>query len=246
LESKYILNNYNYDEAIIYDKRPFFRIYFIYLISKENILNIIFFQHPLELKPIRLCIFMFSFACDFALNAIFYLSKNISDKYHYKGKNRLLFTLINNLTISLVSTIISYILLHFFQSLAQSTDKIENLFREQERLLKENKNYKVNENTKIIIQNEINNIIKCLKIKIIFFIIIEAIFMIFFFYYVIAFCQIYKSTQLSWAIDCISSYFISLIISLLISLICTILYKISVSSKIRFLYSIILIIYYIF
>ena len=75
---------------------------------------------------------MFDFACDFALNALFYLSGNISDKYHYSGSNILLFTLINNLTISLSSTIMSFILLYFFQTLIKSSNKIENLFRKQE------------------------------------------------------------------------------------------------------------------
>jgi len=46
IKSNYILNNYNYDEAIIYDERSFLRILFIYLISKDNILNIIYFNPP--------------------------------------------------------------------------------------------------------------------------------------------------------------------------------------------------------
>ena len=44
----------------------------------------IFFNPPLEFKPIRFAIFIFNFACDQALNALFYLSGNISDKYHYE------------------------------------------------------------------------------------------------------------------------------------------------------------------
>ena len=85
LESNYILNNYNYNEAIINDKRSFFRIFFIILISKENLLNLIFFNPPLELKPLRISIFIFNYICDLSLNAIFYLSDNISDIYHYTG-----------------------------------------------------------------------------------------------------------------------------------------------------------------
>ena len=246
LESNYILNNYNYKEAIIYDKRSFCRIFFIFLISKDNILNIIFFNPPLELKPIRICIFIFTYACDFALNALFYLSDNISDKYHYNGANKLLFSLINNITICLVSTIISFILLYFFQSLTQSTSKIENLFRKQEILLKAEKKYKVHENTKILIENEIQKIIKCLKLKIIFFVIFEIIFMLFFFYYVTAFCQVYKNTQISWLLDGISSYVISLSISITLSFICSIFYKLSIRFKNIIIYKIMTFIYYIF
>ena len=42
LKSNYILNNYEYEEAIKFDKSSFFRIYFIYLISKDNFLDIFF------------------------------------------------------------------------------------------------------------------------------------------------------------------------------------------------------------
>ncbi len=114
IKSNHILNIYDYDEAIIYDQRSFIRILFIFLISKDNLLNIVFFNPPLELKPLRVCIFIFKYSCDLALNALFYLSKNISDKYHYTGANRLLFSLINNITKSLTSTIISFALLFFF------------------------------------------------------------------------------------------------------------------------------------
>ena len=43
-ESKYILDNYNYEEAIKYETRDFWRIYFICLLSKENILNTFFLK----------------------------------------------------------------------------------------------------------------------------------------------------------------------------------------------------------
>ena len=45
--SNYIINNYDYDEAIIYEDRSYFRIFFILLIAKENVLNMIFFNPPL-------------------------------------------------------------------------------------------------------------------------------------------------------------------------------------------------------
>ena len=243
IKSNYILDNYDYEEAIIYDKRSFFRIFFIYLISNDKILNIIFFNPPLELKPLRISVLLFSFACDFALNALFYLSDNISDKYHYTGSSLLLFTLVNNLTISLSSTIVTIILLSFFQALTQSTHKIESLFREQEILLKADRKYKVNEENKKIIDNKIKKILKCLKIKITFFLIFEPIFMIFFFYYVTSFCHVYKNTQISWILDCLLSYAISLIIEFVLSLISTVLYIIAIRNKSKILYKITIFLY---
>ena len=58
-ESKYILDNYNYKSAIIFEKRSFLRIYYICLLSKANILNTFFFISKLESQPLRLSLFLF-------------------------------------------------------------------------------------------------------------------------------------------------------------------------------------------
>jgi hypothetical protein len=243
LKSNYILNIYDYGEAIIYDDRNIFRIFLIYLISKNSLLNIIFIHPPLELRPLRICIFLFSYECDLALNAFFYLTDNISDNYHYTGKNKILFSLINNLVISFVSTLISFLLLYFFENLTQSSDKIENLFREQEELLKEDKKYKVNNDIKKEIETKIIKIMKCLQIKTIIFVIFEFLTVLFFYYYIIAFCHVYENTQISWLLDSGSSIIISFIFSFSISFICSLLYKLSIRYKIKILYIIILWLY---
>ena len=95
----------------------------------------IFFNPPLEFKPIRFAIFIFNFACDQALNALFYLSSNISDRYHYEDIYRELYSLINNITKILISTCVSFALF-FFNTFTQSTQKIEGLFSSQRRIIK--------------------------------------------------------------------------------------------------------------
>ena len=145
--------------------------------------------------------------------------------------------------ISFVCTLLSFLLLYFFENLTQSSNKIENLFREQEEFLKEDKKYKVKNDIKNIIEKKITKIMKCLQIKIIIFIIFEFLTMLFFYYYIIAFCHIYESTQISWLLDSGSSIIISFIISFSISVICSILYKLSIRFKIKILYNIILWLY---
>ena len=149
----------------------------------------------------------------------------------------------NNMLISLSSTIISFILLFIFQSLTKSSEKIKSLFRKQEELLKNNKEYKVNEKTKLEIQNNIDKILKFLKIKINAFVVLEILISLFFYYYIIAFCHIYQRTQISWLLDSISSFIISLSITLLISFIISILYKLSIKYKIKIIYKVIFILY---
>ena len=122
-------------------------------------------------------------------------------------------------------------------------DKIIKIFRTQDNLLKKDKTYKVDDETKIKISNEIEKILKCLKIKIICFVIFELLLSLFFFYYVTAFCHVYKSTQTSWLLDSLSSYIISFFITLILSLILAMLYKLSVNYKINILYKISLLVY---
>ena len=243
LNSYYNLDNYDYEEAIEYEDRSFGRIFFIYLMSKEGILNTFYYQQPLELKPLRILMFIFSNACDIALNCFFYLSDNISDKYHYEGKSAFLFSLTNNITISLVSSIVGYCLIYFSQSLVQSTDRITMLFREQDCLLKKDKHYQVESRKNMDIIKEIQKILKCLKIKIAIFLIFENLLMIFFFYYVTAFCHVYNSTQTSWLIDSLTSYGISLLTAFAVSFLMSILYEISIKCKCKALYKITIFIY---
>ena len=58
-----------------------------------------------------------------------------------------------------------------------------------------------------------------------------------------AFCGVYKKTQMSWLSDCGVSFLISIPLELLISLILTVLYKISLRYKLKFIYNIVLFFY---
>ena len=131
--SNYILYTDDYEEAIIYEKRSFFRIVSIMLILKEKIINTFCFKSPLELQSLRICLLIFIYSSNFALNTMFYFSDKISDKYHYKNNNLFLFTIINNLSISLISTLLSTIIITFLRAMTNSRNKMEKIFREQEK-----------------------------------------------------------------------------------------------------------------
>ena len=242
-ESKYILNNYNFKEAIRYETRDFWRIYFICLLSKENILNTFFFKSPLEIQPLRLSLFIFTYSCDFAFNAVFYLNNNISEKYHYKGDSLSYFLLVNNITICVFSVVFSYLLIKSLYLLTNSKYSIESLFREEEKKMRKNKKYIVDINIKKSIYNRLLKIYKIMKIKIICYIGIELSIMIFFLYFITAFCEVYKNTQNSWLYDSFISFLLSILIELLISFAIAILYGFSLKKKIQILYNIVMFIY---
>ena len=242
-ESKYFLDNFEYEEAIIYDKRTLWRLYIICLLAKENILSTFFLESPLELKPMKLIIFIFIYSCDLALNTLFYFSEKISDKYNYKGDNIFWFNFVNNLTISFISFIISFIIVASLQYFIDSKDSIEDVFREQEKKLKKNKKMKVNNKMKIIMLEKILKINKKLKYKLLIFILSEFIIMLFYYYFVTAFCEVYKETQISWLFDSFVSFLISFPVEFLMELVISIVYKISIKNRIKCLYNLAMIFY---
>ena len=237
--SKYNLYSDDYEEAIKYEKRKFCKIFWIIIALKEKIINTFFFNSPLELKSIRICLLLFIYSSNFALNTIFYFSDKISDKYHYKDNDLFLFTIINNISISLISTLLSTIIITFLRIMTNSKDKIEKNFREEEKKMKNDKQYIIKKSRKIDIYRKINKILKSLKIKIIIFIIVELLLLLFFFYFTTAFCEVYKNTQVSWLIDCFTSFLMSIFIEILLSFLISILYVCSIKNKNRFIYKII-------
>ena len=242
-DSKFILDNFEYETAIKYENRSFCRIYFICILSKENILNTFFFKSPLEVPAIRLCLFIFSYSCDFALNAFFYLNQKISDRYHYRGENLFIYSIVNNLTISITSSLCSFILFNLLSLLTNSKDQIVSIFRKKEEKMRKDKDFKITLKTKNRIIKELNKIFHILYFKIIFFIIIESLILFFFGYYMVAFCSVYKNTQISWLADCGVSFLATIPVELATSFLIAVFYQISLIYKLKFIYSIVMFFY---
>ena len=239
----FLLDNFDYNTAIKYDKRKFCKIFYICILTKENIINIIFFKTPLDLFSLRFCIFIFIYSSDLAFNTIFYSNENISEKYHYEGNNIFIFSIINNIIQSLLSSIVSIILVNLFQHMINSRNDYENVFKDEEIKMRKNKNYKVSKEIKLKIIDQIRLISSKLKCKIILFIIIEFAFMLFFYYFVTAFCEVYKQTQISWLYDFFISFLISLVVEAFGSLLIDIFYKLSLKFRIKTLYKVIIFFY---
>jgi len=98
--------------------------------------------------------------------------------------------------------------------------------------------YIVNKERKFEIKKDIIKTLKILKIKIMIFMILDFIILIFSSYYMIAFCEVYKNTQINWFTDSITSNFLSFFAQILTCLILTILYKTSLKCKCCLFYKI--------
>ena len=240
--SHIILNNYTFEEAIRYDRRHICVIFYIYALSKQIFFHTFLFRSPLELFPLRLCLFIFIISSDLALNSLFYFNENISKKYRY-AKNIFLFAFSDNITVIFLSTVVGFALLTILAKFSNSINDIREIFRKEEEKLKKDKKYKVTEKRKSEILLEIEEILKKYKNKVIILIIIELILMLFFWYFVVAFCHFYKSTQKSWLFDSFLSILYSAIIELLISFGFAYLYRIAVGSEFFCLYKIMIFLY---
>ena len=241
-ESKYILTNYDYNEAIKYDERSFWRILFIFLFYKESILHTFFYKSDLEMQSLRICLFIFSYSLDFFLNAFFYGNSKISERYHYTGDNLYLFSLINNLTVTVSSVFLCIGLRIAMKMLINSNKKFESLFRTEEKKLKDSKSFITREEQKKIAA-EIINILHILSIKVRIFIISEFILMLFFTYYITGFCAVYQETQKSWFSDCVLGFFITNFIEVLLAFVATLLYMAALQYQFKSLYNISMFIY---
>ena len=243
LDSNQSLHNYSFDEAIKYDRRNIFRIFYIYLLSKQIIFRAFLQKSPLELFYLRFTLFIFMLSCDLALNALFYFNDNISKKYQY-AQNLFLFAFSSNITIIVYSTLLSYFLLTLLSKLSNSSNAIRNVFRkEEEKIQKNKKKYEISKERKKEILVEIENILKCYRIKNIILISIEMILFLFFWYFVTAFCHVYSSTQTSWLLDSFLSILSRLMLELIFGFLYAKLYQISVRSNIETFYKILLCIY---
>ena len=241
-ESKQVLNNYTFEQAIKRDYRSICLIYYIILLSKQAIFHAFLFKSPLELFSLRLCLLIFIYSSDLALNALFYLDDKISEKYNY-AKNFFLFAFSNNITVILLSTLAGFLFMTLFTNLSNSTNEMRNVFREEEIKLIKNRKYKVSEKRKKEIVNQIEKILKKFKIKTIILIIIEFSLMLFFWYYVTAFCHVYNNTQYSWLFDSFLSILSRTVIDFLFPMGLAKLYRMAIESNVYCLYKIVLFLY---
>ncbi len=241
-ESNKILNNYTYEEAIEYDRRPFIKIFYIFLLSKQTIFHTFIDKSPMELISIKICIFIFVFSTSLTFNAFFYFNSHISEKYRYKN-GLFFFTFSHNMTIILLACLITFVFTVLITKLSNSNYYIREIFKKEEDKLKSDKTYIVTQERKEEILKEIDIILNKLKKKYIALFLIEFIVILFYWYYATAFGHVYTNTQTSWILNSFISIIMSFIFDCFLCAVFSELYKISIDNKIKGLYKFVMFIY---
>ena len=190
--SDYELNNYEFNNALKYDKRTYFD-YFCSLLKINHILLFaIIPSKDYNSKIIKLCLFFFTFSLELTNNALFFNEETMHNIYAKKGKYDFIYQIPQIIYSSIISSVIDIIIKYF--SLSQKYVLEEKSKKEDKKAISKYK-----------------DVISNLKIKFAFFFIFSFLFLIFFWYYISCFCAIYKNTQIYLIKDTLIGFGMSLI-----------------------------------
>ena len=123
------LQDMDFEEAIIQDKRSYLRMYWSFLIDSQIILGTFYTENYLSLLVIKLSFLVFTFEISFFLNALFYTDDYISDAYHNNG----ILDFVSGLPKSIYSFIATLITTNLLRMLSNSKSELMKLIREYSR-----------------------------------------------------------------------------------------------------------------
>jgi hypothetical protein len=211
-------------DAVYYDKRSF--LYFWWRVLKRKVIILRPFTDISVFEPfsIRITAFFFYLAWYFVLTCLFFRDKYIGARYlthqHLGYSYTLHHAIIRSLGVGIICSVISI----GFDYLLFVKGKFVLIIRyekNQEKFLHKTK-----------------NLMKCYKIKLIFFFILNFILMIFFWYYVSSFCAVYVGTQYAMITAAIFALFFGIIYQAIFALIITILRHIGLKMNINICYKV--------
>ena len=173
------LDDLNYEEALIYDKRTYLQYYWALLKQKQLIIFTFFPIGDYNLIFAKIALFIVSFGFFFTINGFFFSDDTMHKLYTDKGSFDILYQipqiLYSSIVSSLADILLKYLSLSNNNILELKSGKYKNLTEAKEKF------------------KQIHNSI---KIKLILFFIISLILMIFFFYFISCFCAVYINTQI--------------------------------------------------
>ena len=194
----YELNNLDYKEAIFIDKRNYIEYYFSLLRKKQILIFTFYTYNDYNSKSIKLCLFLFTFALYYVVNALFFNDSTMHKIYQDKGMYDINYQIVHIIYSVIISDVINIII---------------NFLSLSEKIIISLKN-KTND-----IKEKKSKIIKCLKIKFILFFIFIFLFLLLFWYYISCFCAIYKNIQIHLIKDTLISFGLSTLYPVFLSLI---------------------------
>ena len=212
------LDEMDFEEAIIYDKRSYLKLYWSSLIDSQIILSTFFTSNNLYLFLIKLSFFISNFQMNFFLNALFYTDEYISDAYHNNG----VLDFVSGLPKSIYSFVSTLIITNLLKMLSNNKSELMQLIKESSK----NKKY-----LKLI-----NIKLKKLRNKLIIYYILIFLLGLIFLYYVSSFCAVYRYSQKYWLHGCLESFAMDGISPFIISIFISLLKYIAIKKKNKYFF----------
>ena len=212
------IQDMDYEEAIIKDKRSYLRMFWSFLIDSQIILGTFCTDNYLNLFVIKLSFFVCTFQISFFLNALFYTDDYISDAYHNEG----VLDFISGLPKVIYSFLATLITTNLLKMLSNSKSELIKAIREKSQELR--------------YINIVNAKLRKLRKKLIAYFILVFLFGIIFLYYVSSFCAVYRYSQKYWFIGCLESFAIDSGVAILICILLAFLRYLAIKNRIKYLY----------
>ena len=186
------INNLEYENAIIVDKRTFWQFYFSLLKRGQLIIFTFITRDDYNLPQIKILLFIVSFSLYFTINAFFFSDDTMDKIYEDNGIFNFVFQLPQIIYSSLISSVINIIL----HKLSITESQILEMKKE-----KDMEKFK----------EKANKIKKKLRIKLIIFFVLSSVLMLIFWYFISCFCSVYENTQIILIEDTAISFLLSMI-----------------------------------
>ena len=172
------LNYLPYEEALIIDKRTFIQYYLSLINLKQQIIFSFYTYKDYNSKSIKISLFVFSFALNYTVTALFFSESNLHKIFKDNGKFNIIYQIPKIIYSMIISGIINTII-NYFSLTEKSIINFKN----------EKKDKKITNKNK-------EEFIKCLTNKIVIYFILNYLFLFLFWYYISCFCLVYKNTQI--------------------------------------------------
>ena len=186
------------------------------ILQKIELINI--FYGDEKIKIILICQYILSLMINFFFNTLLYTDEIVSNKYHNNGELDFFVTLFLSLSSNIITSIFNY-----FLNYSKGIEEIlEGIFEIK--------------NKRLYVEN-IDKILRNIKIKIFIFIIEEVLIFVCCFYYIVIFCIIYSYSRISLLINYLTSLLEGLITSIIISITIVVTRKIGIFYLNRYLYN---------
>ena len=186
------MNEFDYEKAIMLDKRTFCQYYCSLIKKKHLILFTFILRIDYNLIPIKICLLLFSFSLYFTINGFFFSDDTMNKLYENYGE----YDFVYQIPQLLYSLFLSGIINTMLKKLS----------------LTEKEFFAIKHETKIRdIKEKAIEARKKVKIKLALFFIISFLHLLFFWYFICCFCAVYVNTQLILIQDTLISFAFSMI-----------------------------------